>query len=210
MQEINAWLNNSGDFKTGMLLYIKYGSNSFFKKTLEKFGETPFNIQKLGAELSALAPTLPANQEYQELDADSSKQPPFPPLCPKETERYLSLKVLQQTKYRQLDHNRAALAISTDKSYRHLTAKQIIKLTDQIRDIYILLDFYEINQKFPDVAAKDNLICTPEEEIQLLRQSNSKAKSRIKKGNCRNLHKTEQLIIKNNKRISELIGKADV
>ncbi|HEY0177049.1 MAG TPA: hypothetical protein VGC08_11770, partial [Pedobacter sp.] len=61
MQEINAWLSNSDDFEIGKKLYIKYGDNSFFKKTLENYGPTPYNIKKLSAELTALAPAEPAN-----------------------------------------------------------------------------------------------------------------------------------------------------
>ncbi|WP_316780389.1 hypothetical protein [Pedobacter antarcticus] len=214
MQEINAWLKDSEDFDKGVELYFKYGKNSFFKTTLIKFGCTPFNIQKLVAELTALAPAAPAPQQHTSASnhlVTHQKPLPAPDGAlpapdPKDTERYLALKELLRTKYRQMDRNRAALAISSDKEYRHLTAKQIMKLDNDIKDIYRLIDYFDAHERFPHLA-KDEIIRTSAEEIQLLRVSSSKAKKRLDLGKCRNIHKTEQLIIKNNLRIEQLMRK---
>ncbi|WP_316743418.1 hypothetical protein [Pedobacter antarcticus] len=211
MQEINAWLKDSEDFDKGVELYVKYGTNSFFKTTLIKFGCTPFNIQKLVAELTALAPAAPAPQEPKSASnhiVTHQKPLPIPDEAlpapdPKDTERYLALKELLRIKYRQMDRNRAALAISSDKEYRHLTAKQIMKLDSDIKDIYRLIDYFDAHECFPQLT-KDEIIRTPTEELQSLWVSNSRAKTRLKSGKCRNIHNTEQLIIKNNIRIEQL------
>ncbi|MNY39259.1 hypothetical protein D3C86_1739350 [compost metagenome] len=57
------------------------------------------------------------------------------------------------------------------------------------------------------VTVKEEIIRTPEEEIQLLRVSNSKAKTRLKSGRCKNIARTEELIKSNNSKIAELLNK---
>lgn len=210
MQEINAWLSNSDDFETGKQLYIKYGDNSFFKKTLESYGPTPYNIKKLSAELTALAPAEPAiiDKPTSKIEQSALAHPdtdePVTSPDPKDTERYLSLKELRSKKYRQIDHNMAALAVSSDQHYRHMTAKQILLLHSQIQDIYRLTDYFDDYNKFPDILVKDEILRTPAEKLQKLWESTSKAKKRLASGKCRNIHKTEKLILKNELKIAEL------
>jgi hypothetical protein len=225
MQEINAWLLKK-DFEQGKLLYIKYGTNSFFK-TLLQSGPTPFNVKKLGVELTALAPVSPAKQDAPQPQIDEHR----PPVklkggalvtaaaahqlsviskpttkSPANLPKYLELKELLKNTYRQLERNMAELDISENESYLHLSAKNILSLDQKKRDIYKLLDYYDEHECFPDV--KQKVIRTPTEEIQLLMQSTSKAKTRLKSPKCRDIEATRQLIENNNKRISELRGES--
>lgn len=218
MQEINAWLRSGKDFETGKALYIKFGKNTFFKSLLNTQGATPYNIKKLGAELKVLAlappaithdapPTsivTPAPPPAKVQEAEKAETPP-PSL--KLMERYMSLKELLKQKYRQMERNMAVLDFSDDQNFLHLTAKQILSLNAQIGDIHDLIDYFDEHGTFPFVEVIEEIIRTPAQEVQLLRQSNSKAKRRIENGKCRDIKKTKELIEINNKRISELLGK---
>lgn len=209
MQEINAWLQSKRDFETGKALYIKYGSNTFFKTLLQNHGNTPYNIKKLGAELKALAPAspvLPPPADPQPVSSTSNHPPKEPPSI-KLMERYMSLKELLKMKYRQMERNMAAIDFSDDPQFLHLSAKQILSLHTAIGDIHDLIDYFDEHGTFPTVQLSEEVIRTPEHEIQLLRQSTSKAKRRLASGKCRDLAKTKELIELNDKRIAELLGK---
>jgi hypothetical protein len=227
MQEITAWLQNK-DFEQGRVLYMKYGTNSYFKTLLES-GPTPFNVKKLGAELKGLAPVSPASTTTRvstnEIEPSSTRRKvpenntstsiPSPPAnkpvpAPaKLMERYLGLKELLKTKYRQLERNMIALDFSEKEEFLLATSKQIISLNDSIGDIHDLIDYFDEHGDFPLIEVQEDLIRTVDQEVQLLRQSNSKAKRRIANGKCRDVKKTNELIELNNKRIAELLGKDD-
>ena len=220
MQEINAWLRSGKDFETGKALYIKYGKNSLFKSLLNTQGATPYNIKKLGADLKDLAPAPPAiSTEAPPISIVATVPPPAnlqegekaeaPQPSVKLMERYLGLKELLKQKYRQLERNMAVLDFSDDPNFLHLTAKQILSLNNQIGDIHDLIDYFDEHGTFPFVEVTEEIIRTPAQELQLLWQSNSKAKRRINSGKCRDIKKTQELIEINNKRISELLGKDD-
>ncbi|MNY48502.1 hypothetical protein D3C86_1838410 [compost metagenome] len=100
-----------------------------------------------------------------------------------------------------------ALGMSSDQSFLHLTAKQILSLHADISDIYKLIDHYDEYGCFPQITVKDEIIRTPAEEIQLLRQSNSKAKKRLNSGTCKDIDKTKKLIEANNIKIRDLLNK---
>lgn len=222
MQEISAWLNNGRDYDTGVELYEKYGDNGFFKILL-KSGATPYIIDRLEVELEGLAPDAPAipdTSNPENLDdtphAPASLGIPEIPINPKipvdikQHTRYMGLKELQKNLYRQMEHNRTALGMSADQSFLHVTAKQIISLDFKIRDVWCLIDHYDLNGSFPVVQVKEEVIYTSEEKIQLLRVSNSKANRRLKSGKCQNISKTESLIDKNNKEINLLLKKQNM
>jgi hypothetical protein len=215
MQDIHAWLHGDREFYAGIELYEKYGSNGFFLRLLHSDGPTNYNIEKLESELECLAPPLtatfdttrpliPDRAQLPKTEAGFDDHPITDPVDLRHYARYLALKELKKNKYRQLDHNMAALGMSNDQTFLHLTAKQILSLHEQISDIYKLLDHYDDFGHFPEIEVKEEIIRTPEEAIQLLWQSNSRAKSRLATGKCRNVAKTEQLIVENNKRIADL------
>jgi hypothetical protein len=222
MQEINAWLRSGKDFETGKVLYIKYGKNSFFKSLLNTQGATPYNIKKLGADLKDLAPAPPAT---------TTDAPPIPivatvpppanvhegenteapaPSNTSEYPKYLQVKQQIQTFYRQIERNRTELDLQTNPRVLHLTAKQVLSLHGKLTDCWKLIDYYDEHGCFPlvkptveEVRAKRDST----EEIQMLRQSTSKAKTRLKNPNCRDVEATKELIKRNNDRIIQLGGK---
>lgn len=124
--------------------------------------------------------------------------------------KYLLLKEQIQSLYRQIERNRTELDLGTNKKLLHLTTKQILSLHAKLQDCWKLIDYYDEYGSFPlvkptieDVRAE----LSPAEEIQLLRQSTSKAKTRLKSPGCRDVEGTKALILKNNQRIVELGGK---
>jgi|GEM_PF-5592444 len=222
MQEINAWLRSGKDFETGKALYIKYGKNSLFKSLLNTQGATPYNIKKLGADLKNLAPAPPAT---------STDAPPIPivatvpppanvqegekaeaPAKPNTSEfpKYLQIKDLIQTLYRQIERNRTELDLQTNPKLLHMTAKQVLALHGKLTDCWKLIDYYDEYGSFPLVKPTVEEVRaerSPADEIQMLRQSTSKAKTRLKNPNCRDVEATKELIKRNNERIIQLGGK---
>lgn len=212
MQEINAWLQNGRDFNTGAELYNKYGDNSFLKKLLLS-EPTPYTKEKLEAELEALASAQPAIQtdieftkiEYEAPVQPDQVEPEKVTVDPKQHARYLSLLELKKNTYRQLENNMVAMRMSSDQSFLHVTAKQILALHSKISEIYRLIDYYDQNGSFPLIKIQEAVVRTPAEEIQLLRVRISRAKGRLKAPNCRDEQKTLKLIEANRNRIAVLM-----
>ncbi|RQO65083.1 hypothetical protein DBR40_24745 [Pedobacter sp. KBW01] len=215
MQEINAWLQNGLDYKTGAALYIKYGNNTFLKRLLEA-DPTPYTTEKLEAELRKMAPELnviadkPKLEIKQHAPAPSEQVEPVktPDQCKSNTEdlkRYLQIKEDQKTLYRQLERNMTELDMSKNEPFLLLTAKNILSLHGKIRDRYKLIDYFDLNGEFPDLKAK--IQRTPAEEIQLLRVSIYKAKIRLQSPGCRDIEQTKKLITESQNRIIALGGK---
>jgi hypothetical protein len=214
MQEINAWLTSCQEFKSGAALYQKYGKNSFLKKLLLD-GPTPYTSERLVAELTAMAPAAPATIDAPPTKIRLPKAPdkrPEPSIDqgaapisnPADLERYLQLKEYQKTLYRQMERNMTELDLSSKESFLHMTAKNIMAIHSKIRDIYKLTDYFDAKGTFPD--GKVPVIKIAADEIQALRVSTSRAKTRLRSPGCRNVEQTKQLIEDNNKRIIELGG----
>jgi hypothetical protein len=227
MQEINAWLRSGKDFETGKVLYIKYGKNSIFKSLLNTQGATPYNVKKLGADLKDLAPappaapidaptfprvaTAPPLANVHEADQAEVPTPdPAPVNSTSDYPKYLQLKDYIQTLYRQIERNRTELDLGTNPAFLHQSAKQILSLHGKLQDAWKMIDYYDEHGSFPLVkpTVQDvRAALTPADEIQLLRQSTSKAKTRLNSPGCRDVEATKALILKNNQRIIELGGK---
>lgn len=203
MQEIKAWLNSNQDFDIGAKLYQQFGTNAFFKNLL-KAGKTPFNLQQLPKKLAELLPEeIPAQKPEKPKPAAKEKELPTPNLS--DHVKKLELDDYVKKLYKQLNLNRAILIQSDKESILFATAKQIKKIRKEISKTWTFIDFYNENGFLPD-AAKDQKKHSPEEKIQLLRQSISKAKARLKKPNCKNREATEKLIEENIKQILALGG----
>lgn len=211
MQDITAWLTGGEDFEQGKALYLQYGTNNFFKSLLLS-GPTPYNINKLRAELESFTPATPALPDKPQPPIESDQQ--APPITegpapvkgdPKEFEKYLELQQLIKLTYRQLERNMIELDLTSKESVLRLIAMNIIALYEKKQRIFGLLDHYDEHGTFP-LVGKVDVVRSPAAEIQLLRVSNSTAKRRLQ-GNCRDRAATQQLIQKNNQRIIELGGK---
>lgn len=226
MQEINGWLRSGKDFETGKALYIKYGKNSLFKSLLNTQGATPYNIKKLGADLKKIAPAPPAiTHDAPPIPIVAAPLPPpvkegagkvepdnqaTPANNTSEYPKYLQLKQHIQTLYRQIERNRTELDLQTNQNLLHMTAKQMLSLHGKLQDCWKLVDYFDEHGSFPLVKPTIEEIrakLSPAEEIQLLRQSTSKAKTRLKSPGCRDVEGTKALILKNNQRIIKLGGK---
>jgi hypothetical protein len=206
MQDIFAWLQNSQDFNVGAVLYKKYGQNSFFKKLLND-GPTQFNKVKLVAELTAILATAPPAKEkpFPKKDKDPVKENPEQ----KEPNiqdhiRKLELDEYAKKLYRQLDFNRAILTQTNKEVVLHETAKQILKIRKELIKVFVLINYYDENGYLPKQAVVKNY--SHKEKIQLLRQSNSKAKKRLENPECKDREQTLKLIEENNKQIIALGG----
>jgi hypothetical protein len=66
MDEIKAWLQGPKQYRVGVMLYLKHGTNALFKKSLVQEGESAFKKQKLHKELASL------------IEASASIQKPTP------------------------------------------------------------------------------------------------------------------------------------
>lgn len=212
MQELNAWLSGVRDFETGANLYHRYGDNSFFKSLL-KAGPTPYNVKKLGEELQALAPEPPAVPEIPIIPEKPVHQIPEIPkpetvkalFKPEEHAVYLQLHEDIKTLYRQLERNMAMLDFSNDQAQLYSIAKHIVSLRKKITNTWAYINYYDEHGCFKSNPKPKEF--NNKEKIQHLRVSNSKAKARLKKKNCLDRERTEQLIIENNKKIIALGGK---
>jgi hypothetical protein len=227
MQEINAWLRSGKAFEVGKSLYMKYGTNSTFKSLLNTQGPTPYNVKKLGADLKALAPAQPAitiDAPIIKIDAATlphtditeagkERQTDWEAPDSRDTAdypKYLQIKQQIQTLYRQIERNRTELDLNDKPSLLRMIAKQVVALHGKLTDYWKLVDYYDEHGCFPLVKPtieEGRAERTPAEEIQLLRQSTCKAKTRLKNPQCKDMEGTNELIKRNNQRIIELGGK---
>lgn len=215
MQEINAWLLSEQDFVKGVALYTRYGTNSFFKGLLQSAGPTPYNIQKLRAELTQLAHASPADdqQPQQPQTPESTQKQEHQPVTVIEPERqingrdhaqYLKLLTRRDEVVRQLDRNMAALDFSTDMNVLHQTAKQILRLHQTKQELWAQIDHYQANGSFEPVEVKEPP--SREKQMQLIYQSICKARKRLADPNYEDRKKTQLLIDSKLKQLEQLKG----
>lgn len=203
MQEINAWLQSDQDYYSGVKLYSKYGKSDFVKNILSA-GPTPFNIQKLEAELTKLAPAPPANAV--EIPPTITPIDQAIPLLINDKkkiydhQRFLTLEQDRNNLYREIERLMAFNSILQDPNELHRTAKSILLKHQKIQSIWHELDLYAESGTFPEKEIK--VIKTNRK--QLIHQSISKAKKRLQSGKCKNVERTKALINKLKLELSEL------
>ncbi|MDX3913778.1 MAG: hypothetical protein QHC79_09580 [Pseudosphingobacterium sp.] len=216
MQEIQAWFKNS-DYREGVDLYNKYGSNSFLKKLFAS-GPTEYNLTKLREELQAICPTQnPENSQIHVTKSDNSvtkaeesvtnsqnsnnseKSDTKP--SPKLFEYYTQLQKQKQQINRQIERNMSLLDTSRSKNVRFEAAKQILQLDSRKRGIWAKIDYYEEHGRFPDPVA---LQPVKTDELQRLYVQISKAEKRLKSDKVKDPEKTQKLIDEKRLRLDEL------
>jgi len=202
MQDINAWLQSDQNYNAGLALYAKYGNSDFLKKLFAD-GPTPFNNQKLEAELQKLAPTLPAIEqtpidsenilyETENIPALTINESRFSPDSIAENQvRYLAIKDDIGLRYRQMENNMLALDYVNDEDILCQTAKQVLKLHRKIRDNWMLIDHFDEHGLFPYEKVNKPPITSA---MQLLHVGICKAKKRLLSPNCRNIAETKKLL----------------
>lgn len=198
MEEIKAWLNAERDIEEGLRLYRLYGKNEFLKT---RFAATrdAYTRQKLVEELqSLLCDTI-------KLPPEASK--PTQPIATPEADQshYLSLLQKRDDIVKQIERNMALLDYSTSQTILFETAKQILRLHQKKCEIWAQIDFFQTNGSFEQLQDPPP---AKEKEVQLLYQAISKAKKRLKKTNCKNAIKTQQLLQKHQVRLQSLITHA--
>lgn len=215
MQELNAWLQSEQDFNKGVELYNQFGTNSFFKELL-KAGPTLYNVSKLRAELQQLAPAPPASPapEQKEVPAPTAPEPspaPAPVISrditlreAKDHAHYLRLCDQRDTVVKQLDRNMALLSFSTARDVLHQTAKQILRLYQQKTELWAKIDYFQVNNSFKVDPEPEPVPI--EIQRQLIYQSISKARARLKDPNYTARARTEKLIQQKLKELEALRG----
>lgn len=206
MQEIINWLSSDKDYSKGVSLYAQYGKSDFYKNLFAS-GKTPYNIDKLKDELAKLVegfksvPKAVVKPDIVSLPAKTE--------APKDYPRYLRIKEEVSGLYAQA--NRAKFALDKERNPNLLLkiALTLKKLKKAIRERYMLLEHYDLHGAFPTEIhiAKADDFESPSQKIQLLRQSNSKAKKRLQNPACKNKVATAELIARNDKLINELLIK---
>ncbi len=202
MKQIKNWLENGQDYTAGVSLYQSFGASVFYKNLFASGNDT-YRKNKLLEELKKLCPLGDdeANHivEVNEMIVKDI-EPEKPIIKADEYPRYL--KITEQISHLYLQANRAKHTLNTEKNQLVLlkTALVLKKLKRQITELYILKDYYDLNGCFPQEAKKPSIqdIEDKPKKLQLLRQSNAKAKARLKKPDCKNRKQTEALIIENN------------
>lgn len=196
MQAIQTWLNSARNYIEGTILYTTYGTNAFLKKRFES-GPDEYNKQKLAEELQKLAGDPEPKKKI------VSESPNLPQTNPEENQaKYDALLQKRDNVLRQIERNMALLDFSNNKNVLHETAKQILRLHQQKTEIWAQIDFFKENGCFE--TPPEEKIKTKEQEIQLLYQAISKAKTRLKDPSYNQKTKTEALITKHLKRLTEL------
>lgn len=188
MDEINAWLQSSRNYVSGLALYDQHGNNGFLKK-LFKSGASTYNVKKLADELQLLA-GVPAAAYIPECKIAEPKAKAIPDQT-KDHAKYLQLLKKRNELNRQIDRNMALLDQSKSKNVLQETAMQILRLHQAKTECWAQLDYYQDHGCFaPEAEVVER---SAEKEIQYLYQSISKANKRLEKPDCRNEEKTRKL-----------------
>lgn len=201
MQDIQAWLQSGCDYVQGINLLEKYGGSPFYIKLFRVQGPTPFNIKELRAEIDKLN-LEPITQPAAPV-LDSPNRTNFVQKKVSNDDQLTYLRLLKQRDetYRQLDHNNAALDLSTNQDVLFITALKLKSLWFKLQEIWAKLDFYKEHGCFPEDEPVKEVI-TP--EIQRLYVSINKAEKRLLKPDCRNRFKTEALLKLKRERLQQL------
>lgn len=206
MQQIQNWFQNGQDYASGALLYQQLGTSLFYKNLFAS-GNDAYRKSKLAEELKKLSPSShaePQNPIIKEIEQPAaiiinpSKNADFP--------KYLKLS--EQISGLYLQANRAKYTLNTEKNKLVLlkTALVLKKLKRQITQLYGLKDYYDENGSFPLAPKKATIndIADKPKKLQLLRQSNAKAKARLKGPKCKNKAQTAALIEENARLMREI------
>ncbi|MDB4919841.1 hypothetical protein [Mucilaginibacter sp.] len=197
MQDVAAWLLTK-DYEAGVLLYAKYGTNSFLK---QKFGNGPdeYNVKKLFEVLSALSPM-----------SEKSESPKVAAVVaipknsnPDHAKKYLDLLKKKEKLYMELNILMGDKHHLPEGEELRICCTQILIKHQALRECWALVDHYQEHQSFP--AEKPFKEIDPDTEIQYLRQTISKAKARIAGGKCRNVDQTQKLIDSSQSRLDLLL-----
>jgi hypothetical protein len=201
MQHIADWLK-TGTYEQGVQLYEQHGSNSFLK-TKFKAGANDYNVAKLREELGKMAESCelkvegngpaPVEPIAEPPNADSAKK--YLQLCKKRDRLYLELNVLMEQKHHLPDGDELKQC-----------AFAILTWYQKIRETWVAIDYYNAHGTFPaEEVIPDKKDIAPKKEMQLLRQTISKAVKRLESPTCRDRAKTETLLAISRNNLARLV-----
>jgi hypothetical protein len=208
MSDVLNWIASDQNYNDGVSLYVKLGASDFYKKLFTS-GLTPYNKTKLLDEMQKLCPAGDQKSaKAKPLENITIPTPQPEQVNAKDYERYLRIKQAIADLY--LQANRAKFTLNSIKN-RHIllqTALLLKKIKRGIMDYYKLIDHYDEVGRFPSLEADDiDHIKDPAKKVQLLRQSNAKAKARLADKDCKTRVKTEKLLKFNEQLIAKLLIK---
>lgn len=209
MQSIAAWLQN-GTYEEGVRLYEQHGSNSFLKQKF-KAGPNDYNTPKLREELAKLAPLVPVAGAESESSKITSHPAPHtdtsvPKPNPDHAYKYLQLTKRKQRLYIELNMLMEQKHHLPEGEELRLCCVSILRLHQQITEAWALIDHYQEHQSFPEDEKKEKPQLDPKKEMQLLRQTISKAKKRLESASCRDKVQTETLLAISRNKLAQLVA----
>ena len=214
MQQVSAWLKN-GSYEQGVALYLSLGTNSFLKKRfaacVDDFNKTKLReeLERIlgesgdegagsGTNITAPATGHPAPTPTTSLSAPKASSQEnairYAQLNKRKTKLYSELNVLINERHH----------LPEGEDLR-LCAVRILTINRQIGETFALIDYYQEHQCFPDEAPPKPIL-DPKKQMQLLRQTISKAKTRLDSGACRNMLQTTQLKAEAEKKLAVLVA----
>lgn len=188
-----------------MQLYEQHGGNSFLK-TKFKAGANDYNMAKLREELerlvaSPLTPskgegvvTAPVSAGYKpQPTADQAKR--YLQICNQRDKLYRTLNMLMEQKHH----------LPEGEELRKCCAGILIT-HQKVTEAWAAIDYYQQQGRFADdeaVAEKPPI--EAKKEMQLLRQTISKAKKRLLSATCRDREQTQKLLSDSQARLEVLV-----
>ncbi|GAA4327454.1 hypothetical protein GCM10023149_30850 [Mucilaginibacter gynuensis] len=210
MQTVAAWLQN-GTYEQGVLLYEQHGSNSFLK---QKFATGPndYNVAKLREELLKIRGEDSGSGGEREqtafLQKPETPNPATPPATPtpENAKRYLQITKQRNKLYLELNMLMEQKHYLPDGEELRLCAAGILTKHQKITELWALIDYYQEHQCFPDDEVEAKPKPPLKKEMQLLRQTISKAKKRLESPTCRDKVQTESLLAISRNKLAQLVA----
>jgi hypothetical protein len=148
---ITRWLESGREYRSGVELYLQYGSSEFLKKMFTT-SETRFNRSKLVQCLEEI------NSSKKIVEIEQTRKPVFSSQWLSDKE-YAGLpaevKALKQKKgilYKEMSdlHSQLDHLSETDQKKCGEAAFRILDIDDELKSIWAKLDYYEEHRRLPD------------------------------------------------------------
>jgi hypothetical protein len=206
MQAIIDWLNSDKNYFKGIDLYLQLGTSDFYKKLLPQ-RDDEFNRKKLIELLTALSPGTRSEVRSQKSEVKPTE--PIQQVSDKKADnsRYLALIKKKGDLYTVLNMLKNQSRFLPDGEELRKCAVDILVTNQKLMECWALIDHYQDNGCFEVKAESEKPKVDPVKEIQYLRQSISKCRSRLKSQGCRDKAATEQLLNEQLGRLAELSPK---
>ncbi len=212
MQAIAEWLK-TGTYDQGVQLYEQHGDNSFLK-TKFKAGANDYNVAKLRECLAGLCPESQEprdkNQEVVD-DLPSVQLRAAPPMTlapsPDNGRKYLQITNRRTRLYMELNVLMEQKHTLPEGEDLKQCAFAILRTYRKIKECYLLIDYYEEHGTFPvEEVVPEKKPVDNKKAMQLLRQTISKAKTRLKSPTCRDRAQTQALLADAEAKLVVLVG----